>query len=211
MSGRNHQRGALLGLAINDALGAAVEFQPAGTFDPVSGYRDCGPHNLNAGEWTDDTSMALALADSLADVGWDLDDQAERYIRWWRGGEYSVNGRCFDIGISTSGALIRFWSVGKPANPPIAPNTPAETARLCGWPRCRSRIPGTTRIGSRIWQKSPGIQFAHARQSAVSLGLCLFRHRLGRTDSRGTQGNGLVAGLACSQRTSGLDASPPGD
>ncbi len=108
MSGRNHQRGALLGLAINDALGAAVEFQPAGTFDPVSGYRDCGPHNLNAGEWTDDTSMALALADSLADVGWDLDDQAERYIRWWRGGEYSVNGRCFDIGISTSGALIRF-------------------------------------------------------------------------------------------------------
>jgi ADP-ribosylglycohydrolase len=74
----------------------------------VSGYRAGGPHRLNAGEWTDDTSMALALADSLADVGWDLDDQAERYVRWWRGGEFSVNGRCFDIGITTSGALLRF-------------------------------------------------------------------------------------------------------
>ncbi|MCA9070818.1 MAG: ADP-ribosylglycohydrolase family protein, partial [Planctomycetaceae bacterium] len=108
MSLTDRKRGALLGLAISDALGAAVEFQPAGTFEPVTGYRAGGPHNLNPGEWTDDTGMALALADSLADVGWDLDDQAERYIRWWRGGEYAVNGRCFDIGITTSGALMRF-------------------------------------------------------------------------------------------------------
>lgn len=111
MSKGNSQRGAFLGLAIGDALGAAVEFQPPGTFDLVTGYRAGGPHRLNPGEWTDDTSMALALADSLADVGWDLDDQAERYVRWWRGGEYSVNGRCFDIGITTSGALMRFLQV----------------------------------------------------------------------------------------------------
>ena len=56
--------GALLGLTIGDALGAAVEFKPPGTFEPVTGYRGGGPHRLNAGEWTDDTSLALALADS---------------------------------------------------------------------------------------------------------------------------------------------------
>ena len=103
-------RGALLGLAIGDALGAAVEFRPPGTFPPVTGFRDGGPHRLEAGEWTDDTSMAIALADSIAKVGWDLNDQAKRYVDWWRAGKYSVNGRCFDIGITTQRALSNFAS-----------------------------------------------------------------------------------------------------
>jgi ADP-ribosylglycohydrolase len=96
MASVDRQRGTLLGLAIADALGAAVEFQCPGTFEPVTGYRAGGPHGLAPGEWTDDTSMALALADSIAEVGWDLNDQAERYIKWWRTGAYSVNGRCFE-------------------------------------------------------------------------------------------------------------------
>jgi len=61
-------------LAIADALGAAVEFQPPGTFEPVTGYRGGGPHGLGPGEWTDDSSMALALADSIAEAGWDIND-----------------------------------------------------------------------------------------------------------------------------------------
>jgi ADP-ribosyl-[dinitrogen reductase] hydrolase len=52
--------------------------------------------------------MALALADSIAEVGWDLDDQAQRYLAWWRTGRYSVNGRVFDIGNTTVTALERF-------------------------------------------------------------------------------------------------------
>lgn len=87
--------GCLVGLAVGDALGAAVEFQLPGTFAPVTGMRDGGPHRLKAGEWTDDTSMALALADSIRIAGWDLTDQARRYVDWWRNGTYSVNGRCF--------------------------------------------------------------------------------------------------------------------
>lgn len=78
---------------------------PQGVSPPVTGYRNGGPHRLEAGEWTDDTSMALALADSIATVGWDLNDQADRYVQWWKTGKYSVNGRCFDIGITTRGAL----------------------------------------------------------------------------------------------------------
>src|SRR5947209_17042279 len=102
------RRGTLIGLAVGDALGAAVEFKSPGSFAPVTGYRKGGPHRLEAGEWTDDTSMALALADSIATAGWDLNDQARRYVEWWQTGKYSVNGRCFDIGITTRSALSGF-------------------------------------------------------------------------------------------------------
>lgn len=79
---------------------------PPSSFEPVTTYRGGGPHGLNPSEWTNDTSMALA--DSIAEVGWDLNDQASRYISGWQSGKYSVNGRCFDIGITTSRALARF-------------------------------------------------------------------------------------------------------
>ncbi len=108
----HRQRGTLFGLALGDALGAAVEFQMPGTFEPVTGYRGGGPHGLAPGEWTDDTSMVLALADSIAQVGWDINDQADRYLKWWRTGAYSVNGRCFDIGNTTIAALHRFQQSG---------------------------------------------------------------------------------------------------
>jgi ADP-ribosyl-[dinitrogen reductase] hydrolase len=101
-------RGALIGLAVGDALGAAVKFSRPGSFAPVTGYHGGGPHGLKAGEWTDDTSMALALANSMVSAGWDLNDQAERYLDWWKNGTYSVNGRCFDIGVTTRSALSRF-------------------------------------------------------------------------------------------------------
>src|SRR5690349_14740533 len=104
----DRRRGALVGLAVGDALGAAVEFRRPGSFEPVTGYRAGGPHGLGPGEWTDDTSMALALADGVARADWDLNDQAKRYVSWWRTGAYSVNGRCFDIGIQTSRSLSRF-------------------------------------------------------------------------------------------------------
>ena len=104
----DRQRGCLIGLAVGDALGAAVEFRQPGSFEPVTGYRAGGPHGLAPGEWTDDTSMALALADSICCAGWDLSDQAQRYVAWWKQGQYSVTDRCFDIGNATAAALSRF-------------------------------------------------------------------------------------------------------
>lgn len=104
--------GCLQGLAVGDALGAAVEFRSPGTFEPVTAMRGGGPHGLAAGEWTDDTSLALALSDSILTVGWDLHDQARRYLSWWETGEYSVTGECFDIGTATAEALGRFRQTG---------------------------------------------------------------------------------------------------
>jgi ADP-ribosyl-[dinitrogen reductase] hydrolase len=108
----DRRRGTIIGLAVGDALGAAVEFSPPGSFEPVTDFRAGGPHGLAAGEWTDDTSMALALADSIADVGWELDDQAQRYVAWWRQGKYSITGQCFDIGMTTVAALCEFVACG---------------------------------------------------------------------------------------------------
>lgn len=107
--------GALLGLAVGDAVGTTVEFHPRGTFEPLTDMVGGGPFGLRAGEWTDDTSMALALADSLIKRGVaDEADMARRFLSWWRRGEYSHNGLCFDIGSTTAAALARFERSGNP-------------------------------------------------------------------------------------------------
>ncbi|MBK7971746.1 MAG: ADP-ribosylglycohydrolase family protein [Deltaproteobacteria bacterium] len=52
-------RGALLGLAVGDAIGTTVEFRRRGTFEPLTDMVGGGPFRLAPGQWTDDTSMAL--------------------------------------------------------------------------------------------------------------------------------------------------------
>ena len=117
-------RGSLLGLAAGDALGTTVEFRPRGSFAPVETIVGGGPFGLRAGEWTDDTSMALCLAESLVESGgFDPADQMGRYRRWWREGHLSSNGRCFDIGVTVSGALRRFEQTGEPFSGSADPNT----------------------------------------------------------------------------------------
>lgn len=68
-----------------------------------------GPFHLKPGQWTDDTSMALCLAESLVECrGFDPDDQMKRYIEWWRHGHLSSTGKCFDIGNTTQRALEEY-------------------------------------------------------------------------------------------------------
>lgn len=80
LSLRDRARGALLGLACGDAVGTTVEFSPRGSFAPVTDMLGGGPFSLRPGQWTDDTSMALCLAESLiAYQGFDARDQMNRY------------------------------------------------------------------------------------------------------------------------------------
>lgn len=107
--------GALTGLAVGDALGTTLEFSPPGTFPPISDMLGGGPFNLNPGEWTDDTSMALCLAESILEAGgFDPEDQMNRYVRWRDEGHLSSTGKCFDIGVATSRALDAFKTWGEP-------------------------------------------------------------------------------------------------
>ena len=112
MEQNNRARGCLLGLAVGDAIGTTVEFKPRGKFTPMTDMVGGGPFRLKPGEWTDDTSMALCLANSLISNGFDLHDQISKYVSWFRNGYMSVNGRCFDIGTTTSVALRKFESDG---------------------------------------------------------------------------------------------------
>lgn len=117
-------RGCLLGLATGDALGTTLEFEDPGSFKPITDMVGGGPFRLAPGQWTDDTSMALCLAESLVEKkGFDPIDQLERYLRWWREGYLSSNGRCFDIGATVSAALHRFSETRQPYCGSTSPNS----------------------------------------------------------------------------------------
>lgn len=116
--------GALLGLAAGDAVGTTLEFRSPGSFTPIDDMVGGGPFGLAPGEWTDDTSMALCLAESILDTGeMNLADQLRRYLLWKDDGYLSSNGRCFDIGITTRTQLDRFRRTGQSVDP--APNEDA--------------------------------------------------------------------------------------
>ena len=115
MTRLDRYRGALLGLAAGDALGTTLEFTRPGDFEPITDMVGGGPFHLRAGEWTDDTSMALCLAESLLETGaFDPFDQLSRYVRWKRDGHHSSTGRCFDIGGTVMAALARFERHSEP-------------------------------------------------------------------------------------------------
>ena len=184
MSLLDRQRGALFGLAVGDALGAAVEFRPPGSFPEVTGYRGGGPHGLAPGQWTDDTSMALALADSIGHFGWNLSSQARSYVLWWRHGKYSVNDRCFDIGTTTRKALGRFLE-----------SDDAETLGYClGSASGNGSIMRLAPVPIRYVDLFPdqleearaaagGIEPADTCQPAVPVGLCLLGRGAVRVDA----------------------------
>lgn len=106
--------GSLVGLAIGDALGALVEFTPRGEFPFVEGYQEGGRFHLPAGAWTDDTAMALCLADSLIHHdGLDVENLLQRFCNWAEHGENSSTGISVGIGQNTLRALGDFKRTGR--------------------------------------------------------------------------------------------------
>ncbi|MFO1376643.1 MAG: ADP-ribosylglycohydrolase family protein [Steroidobacteraceae bacterium] len=105
-------RGLMLGLAVGDALGQATHHRRPGTFTPVGDLLGGGPFQLPAGAWTDETAMALCLAESLVETGrCDAADQVRRYLLWQRDGHQSATGHCLGISASTARALAAAnWS-----------------------------------------------------------------------------------------------------
>ncbi|MCA1805823.1 MAG: ADP-ribosylglycohydrolase family protein [Xanthomonadaceae bacterium] len=124
LSLQSRYRGVLLGLAAGDALGTTLEFKSPGTFAPITDMLGGGPFGLAPGQWTDDTSMALCLAESLVDCrGFNPRDQMDRYVRWWREGYRSSTGTCFDIGNTVRTALHRYQDTGEPYSGSEDPNS----------------------------------------------------------------------------------------
>ena len=150
MTTLDRYRGCLLGLAAGDALGTTLEFQDPGTFAPLTDIVGGGPFDLRPGEWTDDTSMALCLAESLVTCReFDPIHQLETYVRWRRDGHLSVKGRCFDIGITTARALGRFEQTRQ--------QYPGSTD------------PGAAGNGSLMRLAPAPLAFAHSPELAINL------------------------------------------
>jgi ADP-ribosylglycohydrolase len=101
--------GALLGLAIGDAMGAPFEGMDRDSYPRVSNYGAGGVHGVERGGWTDDTAMAICLAESLLAHGCiDERDLLERFLRWYRAGENACGGRAIGISEKTRATLERF-------------------------------------------------------------------------------------------------------
>jgi ADP-ribosylglycohydrolase len=103
---RERFQGSLVGLAVADALAAHTQFRKPGTFTAVGDLLGGGPFDLPRGAWSDDTAMALLLAESLlAREGFDGHDQVQRFARWQREGYGSSTGQCVGISASVTRAL----------------------------------------------------------------------------------------------------------
>ena len=115
--------GAMLGLAIGDAMGARVEFQQLDyTYNKIKdmGNDIDGKFKLKPGQWTDDTSMALCLADSLIENEGKFDgfDIMKRFISWWfygynnpfRFDDKRINKQSIGLGGNTKGSFCSFFN-----------------------------------------------------------------------------------------------------
>ena len=103
---RERFQGALVGLAVGDALAAHTQFRKPGSFSAVGDLLGGGPFDQPRGAWTDDTAMALLLAESLLErEGFDAHDQVQRYVRWQREGYGSATGQCVGISANVARSL----------------------------------------------------------------------------------------------------------
>ena len=132
ISVRERVEGALLGLAAGDALGVPVEFEPRGARGrPGARHaRRAGPGGSSPGTWSDDTSLALCLAESIVERGFDPEDSGRRSLAWLDEGLWTARGEAFDVGGATRRALGR-----------IRAGMPADAGGRQGRERQRQRLP----------------------------------------------------------------------
>ena len=113
----NIWKAGIMGVVIGDALGCPVQFESRETVakHPVTGMRGYGTFNLPAGSWTDDSSLTLALLDSIKRIGGiDCTDIMENFVSWLDDGEFTPYGYSYDIGRGTMNAIQRYKRDRKP-------------------------------------------------------------------------------------------------
>ncbi|MFQ6974262.1 MAG: ADP-ribosylglycohydrolase family protein [Enterocloster aldenensis] len=107
----------MIGLAVGDALGVPVEFKSRREIagHPVVSMRGYGTHNQPRGTWSDDTSLTLALLDSIGCLGSiRYTDIMDKFSSWLLYGDYTASGEVFDVGNTTSRAIMNY---GRGMNP----------------------------------------------------------------------------------------------
>ena len=102
---------SIIGLVIGDALGVPVEFKTRTEIakTPVISMQGYGTHNQPMGVWSDDTSLTLALLDSIIQCKTiNYIDIMDKFSAWLLYGEYTALGEVFDVGNATSKAIMNY-------------------------------------------------------------------------------------------------------
>lgn len=99
-------KAGIIGHIVGDALGVPVEFKSRSQLQekPVQKMRSYGTYNQPAGTWSDDSSLTLCLLESLSD-GYDLDDQAEKFVDWLYNAYWTARNETFDVGNTTRDSI----------------------------------------------------------------------------------------------------------
>lgn len=102
---------SIIGFIIGDALGVPVEFKSRAELkeNPVVDMREYGTYNQPKGTWSDDSTMTLCLAESLANR-LDYNDICSKFLDWVDNGYMTPHGELFDIGMSTRKAIQNYWT-----------------------------------------------------------------------------------------------------
>ena len=113
----NIWKSGIMGVVVGDALGCPVQFESRGEVarHPVTGMRGYGTFNLPAGSWTDDSSLTLALLESIRRTGGiDCTDIMENFVKWLDDGAFTPYGYAYDIGRGTMNAIRKYKHDHKP-------------------------------------------------------------------------------------------------
>ncbi len=109
-------KGVLFGLAIGDALGVPVEFRTRAHLKmmPVKDMTGNGTWNQPPGTWSDDSSLAFCLAESLT-LGYDIGSIALNFMAWLNQGYWGAHHKVFDVGNATHASIRRLMRGVSPA------------------------------------------------------------------------------------------------
>lgn len=105
---------SLYGFIVGDAMGVPIEFEDREKLinKPVTSMLGYGSHDVEAGVYSDDTSMTLATMDSIIKQNGiiNYNDIADRFCNWVNNNEYTATNKIFDIGMTTKYALIKYFN-----------------------------------------------------------------------------------------------------
>ena len=110
---RNQWLDGIMGVAVGDALGMPAQFRPRSDFvdNPITGMEYCENFDVPAGTWSDDTSMTLAMLDSIHSLRKvDADDVAGKFVEWLYDGKYGPFGKAIDIGLTCETGIVDYKS-----------------------------------------------------------------------------------------------------
>jgi len=163
---RDSRIGMMIGLAIGDAMGAPIEFTSSREpEDYVTSYLTGGVHNVSLGEFTDDTSMALAMADAfLTSKTFDPHLVMDNFLKWRDEGAYSPRGVMFDCGNTVASALMRYEN---DKSNPFAGSTDPLSAGNGGLMRLAPAILAACELDEAVRFAAQSTRLTHGADEAI--------------------------------------------